>query len=89
MGAQKPIWCTCIASGLLAILPLAPLWPLPAALHDLDPVFRSFSRSAKVAELLRDLGYQRPLAMQSMYITKQVGGRELGKLGLSLALVMP
>jgi hypothetical protein len=45
---------------------------LPAAMHDLDPVFRSFSRSAKVCQLLQDLGYKRPLPMQSMYITKQV-----------------
>ena len=43
------------------------------AVHDLDPVFRRFSRSAKVAELLRTLGQERPLPMQSMYIFKQPG----------------
>lgn len=42
-----------------------------AALHDLDPVFRQFSRSPKVAAVLRSLGYQRPLPVQSMYIFKQ------------------
>ena len=42
----------------------------PAALHDLDPVFRSFSRSAAVSSVLRSLGYQRPLPVQSMYIFK-------------------
>ncbi|GAB4820617.1 hypothetical protein N2152v2_007663 [Parachlorella kessleri] len=43
------------------------------AMHDLDPVFRSFSRSPKMCRLLADLGYRRPLPMQSMYITKQPG----------------
>lgn len=47
-----------------------------AALHDLDPVFRRFSRSERVANVLRSLGYKRPLPMQSMYIFKQpsIGG---------------
>lgn len=46
------------------------------ALHDLHPVFRSFSRSPAVAAVLRSLGYQRPLPVQSMYIFKQpkIGG---------------
>lgn len=43
------------------------------ALHDLDPTFRAFSRSPKVCQLVRDLGYRRPLPMQSMYIFKQPG----------------
>ena len=50
-------------------------------MHDLEPVFRSFSRSPKVCQLLADLGYKRPLPMQSMYITKQVG--RLGWAGLT------
>lgn len=41
-----------------------------AALHDLDPIFRQFSRSHKVAQLLKSLGLQRPLPVQSMYIFK-------------------
>jgi len=47
-----------------------------AALHDLDPAFRTFSRSEKVADLLKSLGYKRPLPVQSMYIFKQpkIGG---------------
>ena len=46
-----------------------------AALHDLDPVFRSFSRSPKVAALVRQLlGYRRPLPVQSMYIFKVRAG---------------
>ena len=41
-----------------------------AAMHDLDPVFRSWCRSDKVAALLRALGFRRPLPVQSMYILK-------------------
>ncbi|EFJ46040.1 hypothetical protein VOLCADRAFT_81992 [Volvox carteri f. nagariensis] len=46
------------------------------ALHDLDPVFREFSRSPAVCNVLRSLGYNRPLPVQSMYIFKQpsIGG---------------
>lgn len=46
------------------------------ALHDLDPVFRKFSRGPKVASLLKSLGYKKPIPAQSMYICKQphVGG---------------
>ena len=39
-------------------------------MHDVDPVFREFSRSDKVAELVRDLSYTRPLPVQSMFIFK-------------------
>ncbi|KAK9831483.1 hypothetical protein WJX81_000800 [Elliptochloris bilobata] len=47
------------------------------ALHDLDPVFREFSRSPRVAALVCQLlGFRRPLPVQSMYIFKQpkIGG---------------
>lgn len=46
------------------------------ALHDLDPVFDSFSRRPQLAELAGDLGLARPLLLQSMYIFKQprIGG---------------
>jgi phytanoyl-CoA hydroxylase len=46
------------------------------ALHDLDPVFRKFSRTAALAELVASLGYAKPLLLQSMYIFKQpnIGG---------------
>src|SRR3954463_5939271 len=43
------------------------------ALHDLDPVFSHFSRTPELAALARDLGYARPLLIQSMYIFKQPG----------------
>lgn len=46
------------------------------ALHDLDPVFSTFSRMPQLAELARTLGLERPLLLQSMYIFKQpwIGG---------------
>jgi phytanoyl-CoA hydroxylase len=46
------------------------------ALHDLDPVFNEFSRSPKVEQLVSDLGINRPLLLQGMYIFKQpnIGG---------------
>jgi phytanoyl-CoA hydroxylase len=46
------------------------------ALHDLDPVFDEFSRAPRVAQLIADLGIERPLLLQGMYIFKQprIGG---------------
>ncbi len=43
------------------------------ALHDLDPVFHSFSRTPELARLVAALGVARPLLVQSMYIFKQPG----------------
>jgi phytanoyl-CoA hydroxylase len=47
------------------------------ALHDLDPVFDTFSRQPALAELVAGLGLTRPLLLQSMYIFKQprIGGQ--------------
>lgn len=46
------------------------------AMHDLDPVFSSFSRTPELAALAGDIGLQAPLLLQSMYIFKQprIGG---------------
>jgi phytanoyl-CoA hydroxylase len=46
------------------------------ALHDLDAVFDGFSRTPDIAGLVSDLGFKRPLLIQSMYIFKQpnIGG---------------
>lgn len=46
------------------------------ALHDIIPEFREWTRSARVTELLRCLGYKKPVPVQSMYIFKQptIGG---------------
>ena len=46
------------------------------ALHDFDDVFRAFSRSEKVANLMKSLELPNPTPVQSMYIFKQpsIGG---------------
>ena len=46
------------------------------AMHDLDPVFDSFSRRPELAALAGDIGMRDPLVLQSMYIFKQarIGG---------------
>jgi phytanoyl-CoA hydroxylase len=46
------------------------------ALHDLDPVFSEFSRTPDIRQLVADLGIERPLLLQGMYIFKQpkIGG---------------
>jgi phytanoyl-CoA hydroxylase len=46
------------------------------AMHDLDPVFDAFSRTAKLRNLAKDLGFGVPQIIQSMYIFKQphIGG---------------
>ena len=46
------------------------------ALHDLDPVFAAISRRPQFAALAHDIGVERPLLLQSMYLFKQpqIGG---------------
>lgn len=46
------------------------------ALHELDPVFRAFSHSSQIRELVADLKIEEPQLVQSMYIFKQpkIGG---------------
>lgn len=46
------------------------------ALHDLDPVFSEFSRTPDIEQLVTELGIERPLLLQGMYIFKQprIGG---------------
>jgi phytanoyl-CoA hydroxylase len=46
------------------------------AMHDLDPAFDAFSRSAKLRRLAGEIGFRQPLLLQSMYIFKQprIGG---------------
>lgn len=50
------------------------------ALHELNPVFKKFSRNDKVVDLARDLGYESPAILQSMLIFKQpeIGGEVPG-----------
>lgn len=49
------------------------------ALHDLDPAFDRFSRTPDLAALVAELGLERPLLLQSMYIFKppEIGGEVL------------
>jgi len=46
------------------------------ALHDLDPAFDAFSRAPDLAQAVRDIGFQDPAIIQSMYIFKppHIGG---------------
>lgn len=46
------------------------------ALHDRDPVFDRFSRDPRLGTIASDIGMEKPLLMQSMYIFKQphIGG---------------
>lgn len=46
------------------------------AMHDLDPVFDAFSRTAKLRRLAGEIGFRNPRLLQSMYIFKQprIGG---------------
>jgi phytanoyl-CoA hydroxylase len=45
-------------------------------MHDLDPVFDSFSRTPELAAVASDIGMRDPVLLQSMYIFKQphIGG---------------
>ena len=46
------------------------------AMHDLDPVFDSFSRTEEIGAVAKDVGFEDPRILQSMYIFKQpkIGG---------------
>ncbi len=46
------------------------------ALHEIDPVFKAFSHSTSIRELVEDLKIEEPQLVQSMYIFKQpqIGG---------------
>ena len=46
------------------------------AMHDLDPVFDSFSRTETLEGVAKDVGFEDPKILQSMYIFKQpkIGG---------------
>ncbi|XP_058184363.1 phytanoyl-CoA dioxygenase [Rhododendron vialii] len=43
------------------------------ALHEIDPVFKKFTFSEELSNLLESLDYKRPVIIQSMYIFKQPG----------------
>lgn len=62
--------------GNLRAQPHLALNKLGHAMHDLDPVFDSFSRTPDLANVATDIGMRDPLLLQSMYIFKQphIGG---------------
>lgn len=62
--------------GRLRAEPHLSLNKLGHAMHDLDPVFDSFSRTPELAAVAADIGMRDPLLLQSMYIFKQahIGG---------------
>ena len=64
------------AHGNLRAKPHLALNKLGHAMHDLDPVFDSFSRTSDLADVAADIGMRDPLLLQSMYIFKQphIGG---------------
>jgi phytanoyl-CoA hydroxylase len=70
MSLHAPLSTLLPPDNALLHAPSVTLPFLAAALHDLDPVFRRFSRGQRVAQLLRSLRYQKPLPVQSMYIFK-------------------
>ena len=39
-------------------------------MHDQDPVFKQWSRSKRMTEVLKQLGMSQPVPVQSMYIFK-------------------
>jgi len=63
-------------SGRLRSQPHLSLNKLGHAMHDLDPVFDSFSRTPQLAAVASDIGMRDPKVWQSMYIFKQahIGG---------------
>ena len=63
-------------SGRLRSEPHLSLNKLGHAMHDIDPVFDSFSRTPELAAVAHDIGMKHPLLLQSMYIFKQahIGG---------------
>jgi phytanoyl-CoA hydroxylase len=64
------------AEGNLAVAKEHSINKLGHAMHDLDPVFNTFSRNPKLASLAKEIGLVDPLLLQSMYIFKNpfIGG---------------
>ncbi|MGI9336665.1 MAG: phytanoyl-CoA dioxygenase family protein, partial [Gammaproteobacteria bacterium] len=55
------------SQGKLTRAPERALNKVGHALHDVDPVFRAFSRSPAIARIARDLDLREPVPVQSMY----------------------
>ena len=64
------------AQGLLRVAKSRSINKIGHALHELDPVYRTFSHGPALARLVADLGLQQPQVRQSQLIFKQphIGG---------------
>ncbi len=81
LESGSSIWCFFEAdafdeSGELGQDKILSINKIGHAMHDLDPVFESFSYAPELAEVALDIGISDPVAIQSMYIFKQphIGG---------------
>jgi len=64
------------AAGELRQAKIDSLNKIGHAMHDLDPAFGAFSRTPKLAEVAKRIGFEDPAIIQSMYICKppRIGG---------------
>jgi phytanoyl-CoA hydroxylase len=79
------------ANGRLAVDKARAINKIGHALHDRDSVFSRFSRDPRLAALAADLGFARPLLMQSMLIFKQprIGGEVVWHQDASFLMTEP
>jgi phytanoyl-CoA hydroxylase len=79
------------ADGRLTVPKAQAINKIGHALHDRDPVFGPFSRDARLAALVADLGVEQPLLMQSMLIFKQprIGGEVVWHQDASFLITEP
>jgi phytanoyl-CoA hydroxylase len=79
------------AAGRLAVPKAQAINKIGHALHDRDPVFERFSRDARLAALVADLGVAEPLLVQSMLIFKQprIGGEVVWHQDASFLITEP
>jgi len=67
------------ANGQLLVPKTRAVNKIGHALHDLEPTFRDFCRQPLIGRMLRDLGHDQPVLVQTMVIFKQPGiGGEVG-----------
>lgn len=57
-------------NGLLKVPKQVALNKIGHAMHDLDPIFHKFSYRNEYKQILRAIGYKKPILMQTMYIFK-------------------
>lgn len=79
------------ADGRLAVPKAQAINKIGHALHDREPVFERFSRDARLAALVADLGLTEPRLMQSMLIFKQprIGGEVVWHQDASFLITEP